>query len=476
MSEALIFSNIRKQEPNEKQKAFFLSRSKYTAYGGARGGGKSWAARRKGVMLCMRYDGLKVLLLRRTFTELRENHTLELERELVGYAKFVVKDYAFEFPNGSRLKLGYCDSERDVRRYQGQQYDVIFFEEATHFPEEWVLDILATNRTTRTDFTPRVYYTCNPGGVGHAWVKRLFIEGKYKDSENEDDYTFIAATVDDNTHVDAGYVLYLDSLPPARKKAWRDGSWDIFEGQAFEEFTDAPANYESREWTHVIKPFKIPSSWTLYRSFDYGYSKPFSVGWWAVDYDGVAYRIAEWYGCRKNEPDVGVRLTPSEIMAGVVEREMANPDLRGRTIHGVADPAIWDASRGESIADIAAKYQIYFEPGDNKRIAGWTQMHERLRFDGDGKPSMYVFDTCTDFIRTISLLQYDARGTEDIDTKGEDHIADETRYFCMVRPMSARNDGLDTSRWSKDMRRIYARTPTALRPGLLKQWKHEGSI
>ena len=420
-TEAPVFDMLRRMEPSEKQIEFFKARRRHIGYGGARAGGKSWAARVKLIMLGMRYDGLKMLLIRRTLQDLRENHIRTLEGLLNGYAKYSREERIFKFPNGSLLKVGYCDAERDVLQYQGQEYDVIMFEEATQFPEAWVADIRATNRTTRTDFAPRCYYTCNPGGIGHAWVKRLFVERRYVGNENAEEYEFIRATVDDNPHVDAGYISYLDSLPPARRKAWRDGSWDIYEGQVFEEFTDNPTQYAARAWTHVIKPFEVPSSWTMYRSFDYGYSKPFSVGWWAVDFDGIVYRIGEWYGCRPNEANVGIRLTPGEIMAGIVERESANPNLRGRKIRGVADPAIWDTSGGKSIAEVGEDYRIYFEKGDNKRIAGWAQVHERLKFDEDGRPGMYVFDTCKDFIRTVPSLQFIGRGGEDVDTEGEDH-------------------------------------------------------
>ena len=166
--EPLIFSRLRKEIPNPRQQEFFCSSARHTAYGGARGGGKSWAMRRKMVMLAMRYRGLRLLLLRRSLQELRENHILPLQMELGGFATFKKDERAFIFPNGSRLTLGYCDADSDVLQYQGAEYDVIGFEEATHFKEEWIVFICTALRTTKKDFRARVYYTCNPGGVGHA--------------------------------------------------------------------------------------------------------------------------------------------------------------------------------------------------------------------------------------------------------------------------------------------------------------------
>ena len=158
--------------PNSRQREFFLSRARHTAYGGARGGGKSWAMRRKFVLLALRYPELNLLLLRRTLPELRENHIIPLQRELYGIAPYNSTERVFRFPNGSRIKLGYCDTAQDVYQYQGQEYAIIGMEEATHFTEEQMRFLTTCNRTTRTDISPRMYYTCNPGNVGHAWEKR----------------------------------------------------------------------------------------------------------------------------------------------------------------------------------------------------------------------------------------------------------------------------------------------------------------
>jgi hypothetical protein len=236
---------------------------------------------------------------------------------------------------------------------------------------------------------------------------------------------------------DPDYLKQLESLPPKLKRAWLDGDWDIYEGQFFEDFVDDPEHYKDRKYTHVIAPFDIPKTWHIYRSFDWGYNKPFSCGWWAVDFDGIVYRIAEYYGCN-GTPNEGVKHHPPQVFADIHRIETEHPLLKGRNIIGYADPAIWDAEIGESIADTAARHQVFFNRGDNKRIPGWMQVHYRLAFDEDGYPMMYIFNTCKDFIRTIPMLQYDEHKPEDLDTDGEDHIADETRYFCMSRPISPR--------------------------------------
>ncbi len=436
--EAPIFKKLRTEVPNAQQVKFFEATQKYICYGGARGGGKSWAMRRKFVMLAMRYPGLKILLLRRTLPELRNNHILILQSELYGYAKYNQQERAFVFPNGSRLNLGYCDNEGDMLQYQGQEYDVIGFEEATNFHPDWITFISTCLRTTRTDFDTRIYYTANPGGAGHEFIKRRFIDRKFKENENPEDYVFIPATVYDNKvlmEADPDYIKMLEALPPHKRRAHLEGDWNVYEGQVFEEFRDYPQHYIDRRYTHVIEPFDIPESWRIYRSFDFGYAKPFSCAWWAVDYDGRLYRILELYGCVPNEPDTGVKWTPNEIFKEIRRIEDEHKWLRGKSIQGVADPAIWNAEYGESIAETAEKYRIYFDKGDNKRISGWQQLHYRLQFDEEGIPMMYIFKNCKGFIRTLPLLQYDENKPEDVDTKQEDHIADETRYMCMANPI-----------------------------------------
>ena len=436
-NEPYIYKVLRRETPSPRQQEFFRAEAANVAYGGARGGGKSWAMRRKLVMLAMRYPGLKLLLLRRTLPELRANHILPLQRELEGYAAWSSTERAFRFPNGSRLVMGYCDNDSDCAQYQGQEYEVIGFEEATNFEPDWLTFIATCLRTTRTDFTPRIYYPCIPCGPGHAYIKRLFIDRRFQAGENPEDYVFIPAKVTDNRallRAQPDYLRQLQALPRRLRDAWLDGKWDVFQGQVFQEFTNDPAHYQDRRFTHVIAPFDIPREWRVYRSYDFGYAKPFSCGWWAVDHDGVIYRILELYGCT-GEADVGVRWTPERQFAEIRRIEDTHPWLKGREIQGVADPAIWDTSRGESIYETALRHRVYFTRGDNRRIPGWMQLHYRMSFDEQGYPMLYVFSGCRAFIRTIPELLFDQTDAEDVDTRQEDHVADESRYFCMSRPI-----------------------------------------
>ena len=316
---------------------------------------------------------------------------------------------------------------------------MLFIDEATHFSEEQFKKLAACVRGVNS-FPKRVFLPCNPGGVGHGWVKRLFVDRAYQPGENPDDYEFIASRVTDNKVLlqsQPDYLAQLEALPPRLRKMWLEGDWSFYDGQYFEEFKDDPEHYLDRQNTHVIEPFEIPEHWKLYRSFDWGFAKPFSCGWWAVDTEGTVYRILELYGCTKT-PNEGVKWTPDQVFAEIHRIETEHRWLKGKRILGVADPAIWDAQTGESIADRAAKHQVFFDPGDHKRIPGWMQMHYYMAFDELGFSKLYVFKNCKAFIRTIPLLQYDEHKPEELDTDGEDHVADECRYFLMTRPIKAR--------------------------------------
>ena len=429
------------EQPNEKQRLFLLDRHKHIAFGGARGGGKSWAVRTKAKLLAFRYAGIRLLIVRRSYPELMNNHINILRNELAGAAVYNDRDKILRFMNGSTVNFMYCDRDGDLDRIQGVEYDVIFIDEATQLSEYQMKSIAACVRGVNP-FPKRVYYTCNPGGRGHGYIKRLFVDRRFKDGENPEDYSFIQSLVSDNTALmkaQPDYVKQLEALPPKLREAWLYGKWDIFDGQFFEDFVIGNEIEKSElRFTHGIKPFDISRGeargWKLYRSYDFGYNRPFSCAWWAVDYDGVIYRILELYGCTST-PNEGVRWTPEKQFEEISRMEREHPWLKGRDIQGVADPSIWDASRGESVADTAARYGVYFTPGDNKRIAGWMQCHYRLQFDSEGYPRMYVFENCRAFIRTVPLLTFSASNPEDLDTSGEDHAADEWRYFCMDRPI-----------------------------------------
>lgn len=385
------------------------------------------------------------MIIRRSYPELYANHIKPFKRMLPkGMYKYNDSKKEITFPNGSQIVFKYCANEKDLDNFQGTECDILFIDEATQFTEEQfkILNACVRGVSTRKEdkFPKRVYLTCNPGGVGHQWVKRLFIDRNYLSGEKPEEYNFIQSGVRDNKILmeqQPEYIAQLEALPPKLREAWLEGSWDIFFGQFFEDFMDKPEHYKDRTWTHVIEPFEIPPNWKIYRSFDWGYARPFSVGYWAVSEDDVVYRILELYGCTK-EPNTGVKWTPDQVFAEIHKVETEHRWLKGKHIQGVADPAIWDAQYGESIAETAAKHQVFFTKGDHQRIPGWMQVHYRLAFDENGFPMMYVFKNCKAFIRTIPLLQFDDHKVEDLDTEGEDHVADEVRYFLMSRPIKPR--------------------------------------
>jgi phage terminase large subunit len=273
--------------PSPRQRQFWQAKARYVAYGGARGGGKSWAVRHKAMLLCLRYPGIRVLLVRRSYPELRENHILPLRAMLAGVARYRDGEKAFDFPNGARLRFGYCDGEADVLRYQGQEYDAIFLDEATQLTERqfWALSacLRGTGKHPR-----RMYLTCNPGGIGHGWVKRLFVDRAYLPGEDPADYEFIPARVWDNKALlerDPDYVRGLERLPEEMRRAWLEGDWGVFAGQYFTEF---------RRELHVAEPFSLPPEWRRYAALDYGLDM-LACYWIALEPEGKAWVYRELY-------------------------------------------------------------------------------------------------------------------------------------------------------------------------------------
>lgn len=277
-------------KPNKKQTEFFASRAKYTAYGGARGGGKSWALRRKLVMLCLNFAGIRCLLIIRTYAELKSNHLVPLLKEYGELLQYSESEKILRFANGSCIILGYCSSDRDVLRYQGQEYDVIAIDEATQL-SEYQFSIFKASLRGVNNFPKRIYLTCNPGRVGHSWVKRLFIDRNFYASEDPPEYKFISALVYDNEALmksDPSYIEQLKCLPTRLRDAWLNGKWDVFEGQFFSEFN---------EERHVIEANAIPNNTKRYIAFDYGFDM-LAVLLIAKDIDGNLYVEREL--CKQN--------------------------------------------------------------------------------------------------------------------------------------------------------------------------------
>lgn len=431
--------------PTPRQRAFHESREDEVLYGGAAGGGKTTAIVMDAFLRCARHPGTIAYLFRRTYRELEDTLLPEALRRIPRpLYRYSGQGHEIRLCNGSALRFRHCQKDVDRFLYQGAEIHWLYIDELTHFSQE-VYEFLRSRLRARADLgvRPVVRATSNPGGPGHAWVKARFLDPMPPDTvrterveaagvAGERTLRYIPARVQDNPHLAPGYALELAAKPPALRDALLYGRWDAFEGQVFTEWRDDPAAYGTGRFTHVVAPFPIPESWRRFRSFDFGYSRPFSVGWWALDPHGTLVRYREWYGCT-GVPNAGLRLTPTAIARGIAEAERAHE--RGLLVTGYADPSIWDGSRGESIADQMQREGVYFLPAENARLAGLMQVHRRLEFDAEGRSGVQVFSTCRDSIRTLPALSYDAQRCEDVDTQGEDHIYDEWRYLFMAHPL-----------------------------------------
>ncbi|MEG1813946.1 MAG: phage terminase large subunit, partial [Clostridia bacterium] len=446
--------------PTAKQQLFHQTTADEVLYGGAAGGGKSKACVMDAFKKCLQHPGTSAYLFRRSYRELEDTLIKEAQCSIPkGLAKYKAGAHEMELLNGSKLYFRHCLNDKDRFTYQGAEIHWLYIDELTHFSKV-VYDYLKTRLRANIALSirPTVRCTSNPGGPGHAWVKSYFVDSApyYQVHEMRIESVvlqkaqlrrvqYIPALATDNPHITQDYIFELEQKPEALRRALLNGDWDAFEGQAFPEFTDDALHYEDGLFTHIIKPFAIPDYWPRYRSFDFGYSRPFSVGWWAVDERGVMYRYKEWYGCPPNEANVGLKLTVGEIAQGIYARE-ASERMRDIRMTGVADPSIWDSSRGPCVADMMAENGVYWVPGDNERMPGKMQLHRRLAFRPDGKPMLQAFDGCTAFRRIMPSLTYDLIQVEDIDTHGEDHLYDETRYMCMHLPLSLKAKKPETPR------------------------------
>ena len=444
-------------KPQPRQEAF-MRRSEYEClFGGAAGGGKSDAL----VIEALRQVGkpwYKGLILRKTYPQLAEliDKSLNYYPRSFPDAKYNASSHTWRFPSGAKIIFGSMQHPKDRLNYQGQAYDYIGFDELTHFTYEEYAYLFSRNRPNGPGMRAYIRATANPGGIGHGWVKERFItaappmtpiseeivwtmpDGTEQKSTQK--RIFVPSLVWDNPALlqnDPDYVRRLAAMPEAERNALLYGDWDTFSGQVFTEWRNDPEHYEDRLWTHVVHPFRIPKDWAVWCGLDWGYSRPFSVGWYAVDHERRLYRIREYYGCT-GTPNVGLQMEPAEVARKIRQIEEDDPNLKNRKILRVGDPAIWGSDGTESIGALMERERVYFQKGDHARIDGKMQVHHRLAFDEQGVPMLYVFDTCRHFIRTVPALVYDESNVEDIDTDGEDHIYDELRYVCMENPIAPR--------------------------------------
>lgn len=407
-------------ELNPKQKLFCQARSRYVAYGGARGGGKTHVSRVKALGGAIRHAGIRILFVRREYPELEQTVILPM-RQMVPpeIATYNGQMRLFLFANGSVIKFGHFGPGA-AEEYQGQEWDWIFMDEATQFTEAQ-FRILGACLRGATDIPRRMFLTCNPGGVGHLWVKRLFVERDFRDGENPKDYTFVPATVEDNPQLLAAspeYVQMLDLLPEDVRQAWRYGDWDALAGTYFPEF---------RREIHVIPPMRHPpEGWRLYRAIDYGLDM-FACLWIARDHQGRDYVYRE-----VNEKNLIV-----SSAAGLMRNMTPESEYISATF---APPDMWSRQKdtGRTMAEIFASNGVPLLKASNDRIAGWASVKELLAPASDGKPHMLITEDCKQLIRNLPALQHDEKNPNDVATEPHEitHNTDALRYYAKSRTLN----------------------------------------
>ena len=411
--------------PNEGPQTDFLAAAeKDVLYGGAAGGGKSFAMLIDPLRSC-HIPEHRALILRRSMPELREliDKSRELYPKAFKGAKFREVEKLWNFPSGAKIEFGFLERDADVYRYQGQAYSWIGFDEITHLPTEFGWNYLASRlRTTHPDLKTYLRCTANPGGVGAQWVKKRYVEASEpnKTFKGTDGLTrkFIPALLQDNPYLaeDGEYERMLQSLPAVQRKQLLEGNWDVAEGAAFAEFTPD---------VHVIPPFELPSWWERIKGIDYGYAAESCCLWAAIDPDDktiIIYR--ELYRKGLTGDALGDTITQME------ENEI-------KSIPGVLDTAAWSRTgyTGPTIGEILVNKGHKLRRADKNRIAGKTQIHEHLRQrEGTGRPRLQIFSNCVNLIKELQGIPLSTTNPEDVDTKAADHAYDALRYMIMSRP------------------------------------------
>lgn len=405
-----------------KQMEFLRAKERYVAYGGSRGGGKTHAARWLAILLAVTKPGIKILFMRSTYPELTQNIILPMLDILTGLGlmRYNSSEKIMYFRNGSRIFFGYCAKpEKDLKRYMGMEYDVIFLEEATNFTRE-VFDKIKACLRGANGIQKHIYLTCNPGGVGHGWVKRLFIDRRFEGEERPEDYAFIRASVYDNKVLlenDPEYLQNLKELPKNQRAAWLDGDWDALDGRFFSEFSES---------AHVVAPFAVPEHWRLIYGMDYGLDM-LAAYLGAVDERGNVTIIDEVF-----EPDLLIDQAADRV------KEM----LGDRVPEYMAAPAdMWNRNRdtGRSLAEAFAEKGLYLTLGKNSRVMGWQEVLRYLHHEEGQPPRLRIFSTCANLIESFPLLLHDTRNPNDV--AGEPHQythgPDAIRIMLSLRPMPA---------------------------------------
>lgn len=421
-------------------------------FGGARGGGKTDGVLGKWALKEQRYgENFNAIMFRRTTVSSED--AIERSKQIFGPlgGKYNSSNLTWRMPNGGRVGFRYLDKVSDADEWQGRNLTDVWIEEAGQYASPAPIDKLFGVLRSAGGVPVQMLLTANPGGPGQTWIRDRFKLYPFPKkpvaidaavNEGTIRAAVIPSRITDNKALlaaDPGYVDRLKMVGSAELvRAWLDGDWSAIEGAFFDKWD---------EKRHVVPWFEPPAEWTRFRSMDWGFAAPFSVGWWAVVGDtftqnglhlprGALLRYREWYGA--SGPNVGLRMTAEEVAQGILERETGE-----QIAYGVIDPAAYAQDGGPSIAERMFTEGVAFRKADNKRLGnglghmgGWDQMRSRMRGQ-HGHPMLYVMDTCRDFIRTIPSLQHDKDKPEDLDTTAEDHVADEARYGCMSRPWVA---------------------------------------
>lgn len=403
-----------------RQNLFHSSAAPYRLFGGASGGGKSEAVLFEAIAICQEWPGCHGLLLRRTFPELKMSLIMraldKLPKELY---KYYSSDHVLTWlPTNSKIQFGHCEREDDVYRYQGAEFDFIGVDELTQF-EEFTIKFLWSRMRTSKGYSPKFFGATNPGGIGHAWVKRLWIDHQLSVDESlagfkEDDFVFIPSKVTDNKYINPEYIANLKMLPEHQRKMYLDGSWDVYEGKFFETFD---------ENQHVISSSEIPENYPRFRAIDFGRTAPFCCLWFAIDYDGNVLVYREYYQAGR---EVDENIDEVIKLSGTEKYE-----------YTVIDTAVFARTGfGESIGQRIQRKGVDIIPAHKDRLAGWTvlkqYMHWAITENGERRSRLRVMRSCPALIEEMKNALYDKNRPEDLNTKMPDHAVDALRYFVMT--------------------------------------------
>ena len=431
-------------QPNPgPQDDFLAAPEKEVLYGGAAGGGKSYAM----LVDLLRFasnSNHRALLLRRTLGELTEliDQSRKIYPKAFPGAKFKESKSTWSFPSGATATFSYVDKDSDVTRYQGQSFTWIGIDELGHYPSPYVWNYLRSRlRTTDPDIETYMRASANPGGMGGWWIKKMFIDPavpndpfwatdidtgktlKYGPSHSRANKPlfqrkFIPARLTDNPYLmhSGEYEAMLLSLPEVERRRLLEGDWDVAEGAAFSEFDRS---------LHVVEPFEVPTNWPRIRAADYGFSSPSCVLWAAIDWDSNVWVYRELY--KKG-------LTGEDLADLIVQLEAQDPPMQ----ISVLDKSCWSRTGlGPSIAETMMNRGVRWVPSDSNRMSGKIEVHRRLKTDDlTGQPRLRVVSTCTNLIRTLPTLPLSKTNSEDVDTKAEDHAYDALRYMVMMRRLN----------------------------------------